>query len=79
VNIPHYGRRNSIFNIMTRLQVGQFGVQFLAGAREFSQKIPDQLWVHPVSCSMGNGVISLKVMWLGHKVGNTADTCSILS
>jgi len=42
--------------IMTRLQVGQFGVQFLAGAREFSQKFPDQLWAHPASCSMGTRV-----------------------
>jgi len=56
VDIPHYGRREHIFNIRTRLQVGQFGVQFLAGAREFSQKFPDQLWAHPVSCSMGIGV-----------------------
>jgi len=56
VDIPHYGRRESIFNIMTRLQVGQFGVQFLAGAREFPKKFPDQLWVYAVSCSMGIGV-----------------------
>jgi hypothetical protein len=56
VDTPHYGQRESIFNIMTRLQVGQFGVQFLAWAREFSQKLLDQLWAQSASCSMGTGV-----------------------
>jgi hypothetical protein len=57
VDIPHYRRRESIYNIMTRLQVEQFGVQFLAEAREFSQKFPDQLRAHPASCSMGTRVL----------------------
>jgi len=54
------------------LWAGQPGIRMLLGVRDFSvlQNVQTGSGAHPASCSLGTGVLSWGLKWLGHYINH---------
>jgi len=78
IYVLDHGSQGSIVDIVTSLWTGQFGVQILAGASDFSlQNFKTQSRAHPASWSVGIEDVAVGIEWPGCVVDFTISNAKV--